>query len=153
MKQSIPFTREGLLNFNKEYTELQEKRKDAVLELKTAREMGDLSENAAYKVARAKLSSTDRRLRNLDAILSKAVVVTPKSQNVVDIGSRVTVKTPDGLKIYTIVGSHESDFKLGKISDYSPIGRALIGKSVNNKVRVKTPQGEAFYTIKNIQTE
>jgi len=145
-----PFTKQGFEDLVKEQKELKTSRVDAVANLKTAREMGDLSENAAYRVARSKLSSVDRRLRFLTKILDNAYIMEVDFKGVVDVGCLVTVETNTGNQTYQIVNSHESDLANGKISYYSPVGRALIGKRVDDVVEITTPNGKITYKIKKI---
>ncbi|MEK7598056.1 MAG: transcription elongation factor GreA [Patescibacteria group bacterium] len=146
-----PFTKQGYQDLVNEQKELKTSRVDAVANLKTAREMGDLSENAAYKVARSKLSSVDRRLRFLTKILDNAYIMKVDFKGIVDVGCLVTVETNTGNQTYQIVNSHESDLANGKISYYSPVGRALIGKRVNDEVEVMTPNGKINYKIIEIK--
>jgi len=146
-----PFTKKGYEDLVKEKNELTKSRIDAVANLKTAREMGDLSENAAYRVARSKLSSIDRRLRFLTKILDNSYIMQVTFRGMVDAGCQVTVETKSGDRTYQIVNSHESDIANGKISYYSPVGRALIGKRVNDVVEVTTPNGKTTYKIKEIK--
>jgi len=146
-----PFTKKGYEDLVNEQKELKRSRIEAVANLKTAREMGDLSENAAYKVARSKLSSVDRRLSFLTKILDNAYVIETKFNGTVDVGCVVTVETKFGESSYQIVNSHESDLGQGKISYYSPVGRALIGKKVNDVVEIATPNGKIVYKIMEIK--
>ena len=146
-----PFTKQGYEDLVKEKNDLTKIRVDAVANLKTAREMGDLSENAAYKVARSKLSSVDRRLRFLTKILDNAYIIEVDFKGVVDVGCFVTVETKTGNQTYQIVNSHESDIANGKISYYSPVGRTLVGKKVNDVVEVIIPNGKTVYKIKEIK--
>ena len=129
-----PFTKQGYNDLVNERDLLTKSRPEAVANLKTARDMGDLSENAAYRVARSKLSSVDRRLRFLNKILDNAYIMEVDFKGMVDVGCLVTVETKFGEQKYQIVNSHESDISNGKISYYSPVGRALIGKRVNDEV-------------------
>lgn len=146
-----PFTKKGYEYLTREKEELTKTRIDAVANLKTAREMGDLSENAAYRVARSKLSSVDRRLRYLTKVLDNAYVIETKFNGTVDVGCFVTVETKFGTQIYQIVNSHESDLAKAKISYYSPVGKALIGKRVNDITEVITPNGKITYKIMEIK--
>ncbi len=146
-----PFTKQGYQDLINEQKELKTSRVDAIANLKTAREMGDLSENAAYKVARSKLSSVDRRLRFLTKILDNAYIMEVDFKGMVDVGCFVTVETKLGNQTYQIVNSHESDIANGKISYYSPVGRALIGKRVDDVVEIVTPNGKIIYKIKEIK--
>lgn len=146
-----PFTKHGYNDLVNEKNELTKSRVDAVANLKSAREMGDLSENAAYRVARSKLSSVDRRLRFLTKILDNAYIMEVNFRGMVDVGCQVTVETKNGERVYQIVNSHESDLANGKISYYSPVGRALVGKRVNDEVEVFAPNGKISYRIKAIK--
>ena len=146
-----PFTKQGYNDLVNERDLLTKSRPDAVLNLKTAREMGDLSENAAYRVARSKLSSIDRRLRFLTKILDNAYIMQVNFRGMVDVGCLVTVETKFGEQKYQIVNSHESDLANGKISYHSPVGQALIGKKVNDTVEISTPNGKITYKIKEIK--
>ncbi len=145
--RTIQFTKQGYDDLKKEHDTLEAQRVDAVKDLKYAREMGDLSENAAYKVARSRLSGIDARLRRLTAVLKKARVIEAPKDGYADIGSRVTFS--DGAKetTVTLVDGYESDFMKGKISIFSPIGKAMRGKRSGDPVRVVTPAGEKEYRI------
>ncbi len=146
-----PFTKKGYEDFVREKEILTKSRVNAVANLRAAREMGDLSENAAYKVARSKLSSIDYRLRFLNKILDNAYIMEVNFKGKVDVGCLVTVETKNGNQTYQIVNSHESDIAHGKISYYSPVGRALIGKKVDEVVEINTPNGKMTYKIKEIK--
>lgn len=150
MIKRTPFTKEGHLKLLKEKEDLEKQRVSAVANLKTARDMGDLSENAAYKVARMKLSSVDRRLRVLNRVLEGAYIVRAMSTDIVEVGSLVTVEGKNGEKNFRIVNSHESDVLSGKISYFAPIGQALVGKRIGDLITVNTPSGIISYTIKKI---
>lgn len=150
MIKRTPFTKEGHLKLLKEREDLEKQRVEAVANLKIARDMGDLSENAAYKVARMRLSSVDRRLKVLNRVLEGAYIVRAMSTDIVEVGSLVTVEGKDGEKEFRIVNSHESDVLRGKISYYSPIGKALIGLRLNDKAIIHTPSGIVEYAIKKI---
>jgi len=145
--KSIRFTKQGFDDFELERKNLQETRIGAVKELTRAREMGDLSENAAYRVARSKLSRVDSRLRYLDRILKNAKVVQLSTDGFIDIGSMVVIS--DGKEEHKIqlVDGYESDIMKGKISVYSPIGKELRGKKKDDKIRVELPDGFHEYTI------
>lgn len=145
-----PFTKEGYKKLLEEKSTLEKERVEAVINLKTARDMGDLSENAAYKVARMKLSSVDRRLRIINRTVSQAYVIEPKSTDLVEVGAHVHVQNKLGNRVFQVVNSHESDVLSGKISYFSPIGQALVGKRIGDKITVKTPSGIVEYTITKI---
>ena len=150
MKKIISFTKEGLAEKQNELNILQNDRINAVTELQRAREMGDLSENAAYKVARSRLSGIDRRIRYLERILKHVVVVEKRMDGRVGMGNTVIVQDGTVQVNLVIVDGHESDFMKGKISGYSPIGRALLGKRVGESIDVFTPGGKKTITILHI---
>ncbi len=143
----ILFTKEGLEKFQIELQELQVKRREYVENLKVAREMGDLSENAAYKVARQRLSSTDYRIRYLNKIINNSRVVEDRGTNQINIGSNITVLANNKEQDFQIVGSHESDLANNKISFFSPVGSSLLNKKVGDIVLIKIPSGEIEYKI------
>lgn len=143
----IPFTYRGLEKVKEEKEALLVKRKPAVENLRIAREMGDLSENGAYKAARAELSSIDSRLRHLTNLLRLGRVQSQPTAGTIGIGSKV--KLFDGKKYveFEIVGSFESDPTLGRISHVSPLGKSLMGKGNGDKVTIQTPNGVTSYQI------
>ena len=143
----IPITPVGLELFKKEKETLIEKRKPAVVNLRTAREMGDLSENAAYKVARMELSSIDARLRRLEYIIRLSTVVEKKESGTIGFGNKIKLKSEDKEIEYTLVGGYESDPLKGKISHMSPLGTALFGRKAGDQVIVATPKGNVEYQI------
>lgn len=143
-------TKEGFEEFKKEQNALQEQRKGAVKNLSQARELGDLSENGFYKAAKSELRRIDGRLNFLSYLLKTAHVVEHQQSDNVVVGSSVSVFDGNVERTFYIVGSYESNPASGKISGYSPIGKALIGKKVGEKVEVVTPNGIATYDIKQI---
>lgn len=145
-----PFTKKGHENLVEEQKQLKLNRAKAVFNLKTAREMGDLSENAAYRVARSKLSSIDHRLKYLNKVIDNAYIIEVSYKGKVDIGCLVTVKSKSGVQTYQIVNSHEANINQGKISYHSPVGRALMGKKINDIVEIKTPSKNIAYKIVKI---
>lgn len=150
MLTRISFTKEGLDKVKAEKQQLLLKRPTAVQELRIAREMGDLSENAAYHVARAKLSQTDSRLRHLDNLIRRAHIHAPPIQGTVGLGSTVKLQNSEKILQFKIVGSFEADPSVGKISHISPLGRLLMGKNTGDVVSVKTPLENVSYKILNI---
>ena len=151
MIKTINLTPGGLTEKQNELHILQTERIDAIKELQRAREMGDLSENAAYKVARSRLSRIDGRIRFLEKILKRVKVVTKRTDGRIGLGSKVTIDDSTNIKEITLVDSYESDFMQGKISGYSPIGRVLMRKKVGDVVEVSTIKGVIKYTITYVQ--
>lgn len=152
MNVNILITGKGLENFKREYQKLTHERPAAVLNLKKARELGDLSENAYYKASRAKLSFIDGRLFHLKYLLKHAQVINVSSSEVVDIGSMVSIKQDNKVKKYRLVSKYEADPGRGNISNVSPIGKALIGRRVGDSATFETPSGVSKFIIVNIET-
>ena len=144
---TIAFTKIGLEKLKKELEQLQKDRPTAVKSLQLAREMGDLSENAAYKVARSKLSSIDGRIRNLQKVIDKAFVPDIKFNGLTSIGCNVKISENGREQTFQVVGSYESDIENKKISIHSPVGRALIGKRSGDIAKIITPSGIKEYKI------
>ena len=147
---TIPFTKTGIDKITKEYEDLLSKRPDIVKELTIARDMGDRSENAAYKGARRKLSSTDSRLRFLKKIVEHAKVVVPTQTNYIEIGSIVTVSNGNSDIIFHIVGEYEADPMEKRLSYKSPVGSALLRRKVGETVKILIPTGTIEYRILEI---
>lgn len=148
--RTIRFTKQGYEELTAEHEKLKAERVHAVAELKYAREMGDLSENAAYKVARSRLSSIDSRLRHVERILKRVEVIERSSDEAIDIGSTVILASSSQELQVTVVDGYESDFMKGKISLYSPIGKALKGHRKGERVVVRSPGGITEYRIVSI---
>jgi len=124
------------------------RRPEVIARIRTAKEHGDLKENAEYHAAREEQSFLEGRIQALEARLRTAVVVeAPASGARVGFGSRVTVEADGETVTYTIVGASDSDPAAGRISSSSPVGRALVGHDVGESVVVRTPAGERHYRI------
>lgn len=145
--RQIRFTKEGFEKLQKQYADLLLERKEAVDELKRARELGDLSENGLYKAARARLSSLDSRLQRIKLQLTKPIIIDNQQTAIVGIGN--TVKVTDGKteQTYQLVGDIEADPINNKISLLSPIGKAIAGKQVGDEVKITVPSGIVIYRI------
>ncbi len=145
------FTQKGLETLQVELSTLLLDRKKAVIELKTARELGDLSENGFYKSARFKLSGIDRRLRQLKTMISNAHIILPSQSAHITMGDTVTIINDKSEKTFTIVGNIEANPSKNSISNVSPLGKAMLGKSLHNLITIKTPSGVLTYTITKIE--
>jgi transcription elongation factor GreA len=147
-------TKQGLEALKEELEELvNEKRPALVQRLTLARDMGDLSENSDYTSAKEELAIIDGRIEELQDILHKAKVITNKHNNAdkqVVLGCQVTVKVDSETHVYTVVGEWEADPVNKKISHQSPLGKALLGKKVGDKVEIEAPAGKILYHIKEI---
>jgi transcription elongation factor GreA len=143
----IPFTKDGYQKVLEEKTKLLSERPEAVEHLRKSREMGDLSENGYYKASRARLSFLDARIRRVERLVRLGRVVESAENGRVDIGSVVTISNGKNEFTYTIVGGYESDPANKTISHISPIGKALLGKKVEDSVDVIAPSGAVRYKI------
>lgn len=145
-------TPEGLKEFEKELKERLEKRKVIAQAIKSAKEQGDLSENAEYSAAKAQQRENEGRVNWLSCVIDKAHVVEKKGQDQVDLGCLVELarENEDGMTIQ-VVGTHETDPTNGKISHQSPLGQAIFGKKKGEKIEVDTPNGKEKYEIKDIK--
>lgn len=152
MKKQFHLTKEGIEELNTEHKELVAQRGPIAERIKTAREFGDLSENAEYTSARQEQEQTEARIAEIEHILQNVQVITkPRGDSKVQLGSRVKLKSESGkLKEFQVVGTVEADPLNGKISDESPIGVALLGKKEGDAVEIKTPVETATYKIVDI---
>lgn len=151
--KKIYLTPKGFQDLKDEYQEIVEKRRpEVVARLSSAREMGDLSENAEYTAAREELSFIDTRIEELEALIKQAELINeePHGNAAVDLGSQVVVKIKDKEEIFTVVGEWEADPAQKKISHESPLGKALIGKAVGDEIEVAAPAGKMVYKIVGI---
>ena len=132
----------------------KDKRKEIAEQLEYAKSLGDLSENAEYHEAREMQGITEDRIQKLESILKNAVIVSSHhSTDIVSVGSVITI-TKDGSKneqVYTIVGGEESDLLNNKVSVYSPLGEAVLGKKKGESFTFKAPSGAITYKIIKIQ--
>ena len=149
-------TKEGFEKLKLELHYLKtEKRKEVAWRIQQAKELGDLSENAEYTEAKNEQAFLEGRIIELENVLKIAIIIEPTSGGtqslVVLIGSRLTISAQEGKTItLTIVGSQEADPKEGKISNESPMGRALLGHKAGDEVEIQAPKGIVVYTIKEI---
>lgn len=150
MKKQYRLTQDGVGELQTELTTLVGERSAIADRIKTAREFGDLSENFEYSAARQEQEKNEARITELEAILQNVEIIKqPKSDGKVVLGSRVKLKN-GSVKEFQVVGTVEADPLEGKISDESPIGKALLGKKVGDKVEIKTPADTTVYTVAEI---
>ena len=148
-EKELYLTEEGLEEVKKELEELKlVKRPEVINALKDARAQGDLSENAEYDAARSEQAVVESRIKELEVMLERAVVITKVDTDVVSIGTKVTLEyvDDDDTEEYSIVGSQEADPFSNKISNESPIAKAIMGLKVGSVVSVDSPNGK--YDVK-----
>jgi transcription elongation factor GreA len=150
MKKIYQLTPAGKLELEKELEELKSQRIGLAQQVADARGFGDLSENAEYDAARSEQGRVETRIAEIEDILQNAAVISGGKTSKVVLGNTVKLKT-DGKEVsYIIVGSVEADPLEGKISDVSPIGEALLGKKIGEKVDITTPKGATKYEVVSI---
>jgi transcription elongation factor GreA len=148
MQKDVLLTPEGLDKLKAEIEYLSnEKRREVAERIKEAREFGDISENSEYDDAKNEQAMLEARIASLEDKLRSATVINASEldSNVVRVGSLVSVKdegTGKSLK-YTIVGSTEADPTQNRLSNESPVGKALLGRKKNDSVKVQLPNGKA----------
>jgi transcription elongation factor GreA len=150
MKKEFQLTREGLQELNSELVDMKTKLVAVIESIKIARDQGDLSENAEYHAAKEEQERVDNRISEIEHILANSEIVAKRSKSAVSIGSTVALKNGTKTVTYHIVDSVEADPLEAKISDESPIGKALLGKKVGDKVEIKLPAGVKKYEVKEI---
>lgn len=152
MKKAYNITKEGLQELEKELQNLIAKRGSIAERIKTARDFGDLAENSEYATARQEQEEAESRISEIENILKNAQIIKkPSGESKVQLGSCVKLKAQSGQsKEFQVVGTVEADPMNGKISDESPIGRALLGKKVGESVEIKTPAETVTYKVADI---
>jgi transcription elongation factor GreA len=150
--ETVLLTKDGLEKLNKELKNLIEvKRPEVVQKISIARDMGDLSENAAYVSARDEQAFTEGRISELEEIIKNAVVSNGTlSKGVVSVGCKIRVHVDGIEQEFCLVGGPEADPKEKKISHESPLGKALMGKKIGDKVEIDAPMGKLVYTILSV---
>ena len=145
-------SKEGLAKLRQELEEMVNvRRSEVATRIHDAKEHGDLSENAEYEAAKNEQAFVEGRIQTLESMIKDAVLIDERhSTDHVQIGSTVVLKSDDGKETYTIVGSAEASPREGKISNESPVGRALLGRKKGDKVVVSVPAGDFTYTIVGI---
>ena len=154
MAKETLLTSEGLAKLENELEELKTiRRKEVADKIKVAISFGDLSENSEYDEAKSEQAKIEARITELEYQLDHAEIIDVEDADSVSIGKKVTVKRlSDGAEsVYEIVGFSQSDPSNGKISDESPVGKALMGAKIGATVTVEAPIGNLEYEILNIE--
>ena len=147
-RSPIPMTEEGLQKLREEYNQLTVSgRREMSQRIQAARELGDLRENAEYDTAKNDQGLMEARIRQIEDILRRATIIdTPegKGRRAVALGSTVTVILDGEEETYTIVSPVEAKPREGKISNESPVGRALLGHHAGDSLNIAMPNGRAM---------
>jgi transcription elongation factor GreA len=155
MNDPIYLTAEGAERLKNELSELKgPARNEIARRLRSAIQMGDLSENADYHKAKEDQGFLEGRIQELDYILKNATIVEVSNvaRDVVEVGATITIQEEDyPPEIYQMVGAKEADPRQGKISNESPIGKALLGSRVGDVVMAETPGGNLTFKIIKIE--
>lgn len=150
MKKQFHLTKEGVEELKKELQECQAKRNEIAERIATAREFGDLRENAEYQSAKQEQEKNEDRIGEIEHILLNVEIIKKGSTSKVSLGSKVTIKNGNKEKKLQVVGTVEADPLEGKISDESPIGEALLGKKLGDAVEIKQGNETVTYKVAEI---
>jgi transcription elongation factor GreA len=158
MSERVPMTRQGYDKLEADLRELKTvDRPRIVKEIEVARAHGDISENAEFHAAKERQSHIEGRIRSLEDKLARAQVIDPSGPAPESVRFGVTVVLLDAETeeevTYTLVGEDESDIAKGLLSISSPIARALLGKTVDDVVRVQVPKGTRKFEVREIRFE
>ena len=152
--EKLPMLAEGYEKLTGELRALREERPRIVESIEEARAHGDLSENAEYHAAKERQGQVEATISDLEDRISRAQIIDPTtlSGDRIVFGATVTLLDDDEKPLrYQIVGQAEADAKLGRISYNSPLGRALIGRRVDEDIEVTVPSGDRFYSVQKIE--
>lgn len=151
--QKVYLSQEKFDALSQELTNLKEEKVPAIAKkIDSAKQMGDLSENAEYHAAREELAWVQSRVKELNYILDNSEIISgdKPSGDVVTIGSKIEVEINGDKREYKIVGAQEAEPLARKISNESPLGQAFLGKSKGERVEVRVPSGIQTYKIISI---
>jgi transcription elongation factor GreA len=153
MAQQTYLTPEGAAKLKAELAELTGPRREELAQrLRAAIQMGDLSENADYHKAKEDQSFLEGRIQEIEAVLRTAVIVEKTHSDVVMVGSRVTVQEDNyDPETYHVVGAKEADSRKNKISNESPIGKALMDHKAGDVVEAEVPDGKIRFRILKVE--
>ncbi|GAA0733164.1 transcription elongation factor GreA [Sphingomonas sp. ABOLD] len=152
--EKMPMLAEGYQKLSEELKRLKAERPLIVDAIEEARAHGDLSENAEYHAAKERQGQVEATIADIEDKLSRAQIIDPKelSGDKVVFGATVTLLDEDDKPVtYQIVGQTEADASKGRISYNSPIGRALIGRKVDEEVEVSVPAGDRYYLVSKVE--
>ncbi|MFM9978614.1 MAG: transcription elongation factor GreA [Sphingomonadaceae bacterium] len=150
----MPMLVEGQRKLEADLSRLKAERPEVIDAIEEARAHGDLSENAEYHAAKERQGQIEAMIADIESKLSRAMIIDPRelSGDKVVFGATVSLLDEDDKEVrYQIVGETEADAKDGKISFNSPLGRALIGRRVEDDVEVTVPSGDKYYQVAKIE--
>jgi transcription elongation factor GreA len=150
----MPMLQEGYEQLVRDLKRLKEERPQIVDAIEEARAHGDLSENAEYHAAKERQGQVEASISDIEDKLSRAQVIDPRdlSGDKIVFGATVTLLDDDDKPVkYQIVGQTEANANVGRISYNSPLGRALIGRKVDDEVEVAVPAGDRYYVVSKIE--
>lgn len=152
--EKLPMLAEGYERLAAELKAMREERPRIVEAIEEARAHGDLSENAEYHAAKERQGQVEASIADLEDRITRAQIIDPVtlSGDRIVFGATVTLRDDDEKPVrYQIVGPYEADAKVGRISYNSPLGRALIGRRVDDEIEVTVPSGDRFYVVDKIE--
>lgn len=152
--EKLPMLADGYERMTADLKALREERPKIVDAIEEARAHGYLSENAEYHAAKERQGQVEAMVADLEDRITRAQIIDPAtlSSDKVIFGATVTLLDDDEKPVkYQIVGTYEADAKIGRISYNSPLGRALIGRKVDEEVEVTVPSGDKFYVVQKIE--
>lgn len=154
VNDKLSVTKQGLEALKKELAVLEEEKRPKLVDrLANARQQGDLAENSDYQNAKDELEFLDGRIEELQNVIKNASIISDNcsSKGQVGVGTKVKVHVNGQDSVFEIVGEWEADPVLKKISHTSPLGQALMGKAVGEKIEVEAPAGKIHYEIVSIE--
>ena len=152
--EKLPMLAEGYERLTADLKALREERPRIVDAIEEARAHGDLSENAEYHAAKERQGQVEATIADLEDKITRAQIIDPASLSgdKIIFGATVTLLDDDEKPVrYQIVGPYEADAKVGRISYNSPLGKALIGRKVDEEIEVTVPSGDKFYQVRKIE--
>ena len=152
--EKLPMLADGYERLTAELKALREERPLIVEAIEEARAHGDLSENAEYHAAKERQGQVEAQIGDLEDKVSRAQIIDPTtlSGDRIVFGATVTLLDDDDKPVrYQIVGPYEADARIGRISYNSPLGKALIGRRVEDEIEVTVPSGDRFYVVEGIE--
>jgi transcription elongation factor GreA len=150
IKKQYHLTAHGKRELEEELNNLIASRGQIASRIAVARGFGDLSENAEYSAAREEQNRAESRIGEIETILKNALVIKGDNDNVVGLGDRVSLKAGRKTSEFQIVGAVEANPSAGKISNESPLGAQLLGKTIGDSVSIDTPKGRKTFAILEI---